>query len=254
MNLIEMVATGDMRKAPMSEDAKKLFPATRWSLVTQTREPEAAGKALAELCEIYWYPVYAYVRLLGKEHHDAQDLTQSFFATFLSRGDFAKADASIGKLRTFLSFAVKRYVIWSDRKDNRLKRGGKVAKVSLDLDEFQRRFESELHTTDTPETHFERRWARSVLDETLRRLKAEHKAKGKSDLLAAMLPYLSLNAGTGNQGEIAESLGLRVGAFRMSLTRMRQRYHELLKATVADTLTDRADVDAELAHLLTLFQ
>ena len=254
MKRIENIVSHDMRKTTMSEDAKKLFPATRWSLVTQTREPEAAGRALAELCEIYWYPVYAYVRLLGKEHHDAQDLTQSFFATFLSRGDFAKADASIGKLRTFLSFAVKRYVIWSDRKDNRLKRGGQIAKVSLDVDEFQRRFESELRTTETPETHFERRWATSVLDETLRKLKAEHEAKGKAELFAAMLPYLSLNAGTGNQSEIAESLGLSVGAFRMSLTRMRQRYHELLKATVADTLTDRAEVDAELAHLLNAFQ
>lgn len=249
MNHIETMLPRDMRKAPMSADASKLFPTTRWSLIVQTREPEAASKALAELCQIYWKPVYGYVRLLGKDHHSAEDLTQSFFQSFLRRGDFAKADAKIGSLRKFLTVAVKRYVITSDRRAHRLKRGGNATHVPLDTTDADEFYRSELQTNETPETIFARKWATAVIAEVMRNLKAAYAAKRKAELLTAMLPFLHGENETEMQKDVAASFGLKPGAFQMRLVRMRQKYQDLLKATVADTLTDPEDLDAELRFL-----
>ena len=234
----------------MSVEASRLFPQTRWSLIVQTREPEAASKALAELCQIYWKPVYDYIRLLGKDHHSAEDLTQSFFEAFLRRGDFAKADGNIGRLRTFLTVAVKRYVISSDRKAGRLKRGGQATHIPIDTSDADERFRSELQTDETPETIFARRWATAVIAEVMRRLEAVYEAKGNAELLEAMLPFLHSERDTEMQKDVAASFGLKPGAFQMRLVRMRQRREELLKATVADTLTDLSELDDELRFLL----
>ena len=132
----------------------KLFPGTRWSLVAQSREPEAANRALSELCNIYWFPVYAYIRSLDQRHHDAQDLAQAFFASLLDREDFAKADPQRGRLRTFLCVAVKRFVISAYREKNRLKRGGGVFLVSIDVDEADEQYNIEPREEETPETYF----------------------------------------------------------------------------------------------------
>ena len=250
MNQVETMLPRDMRKAPMSAEANKLFPPTRWSLITQTKKPEAANKALEELCQIYWKPVYDYVRLLGKDHHSAEDLTQSFFDVFLRRGDFAKADGNIGKLRTFLTVAVKRYVITSDRKAGRLKRGGKVAHLPIDTSDADERFLSELQTNETPETIFARRWATAVIAEVMRSLRAAYEAKGNAELFVAMLPFLHGENETEMQKDVAATFNMKPGAFQMRLVRMRQRHQKLLKATVADTLTDPSEVDAELRFLL----
>ena len=235
------------------KQTNELFPKTRWSLVAQSRETEAGGKALAELCSIYWYPVYGYFRCRGKRHHDAQDLVQEFLCSLLRKKTFEQADQTRGKLREFLIFAAKRFLISSDRKDHRLKRGGGELPISLDAERAKSQWESEPIETQTPETHFERCWASTVLKTTMADLHAEYEAKGRSHLLAAMLPYLAQNArNEEKQGDVAERLGMTLKAFRMCLVRLRQRYQELLKETVADTLADPSEVDDELRHLRTL--
>ncbi|MCB1100264.1 MAG: sigma-70 family RNA polymerase sigma factor [Verrucomicrobiales bacterium] len=238
-----------------SQAEAKLFPPTRWSLVAQSSgQPEVAAKALSELCQIYWYPVYAFVRTMGKDHHDAEDLTQGFFAHLLGRGDFSKADRSLGKLRSFLCITVKRYVISNERRDRRFKRGGHVRIVSLDAEADERRFRSEPSTSETPETLYERRWASTLLSAAIDRLKVDYEKRNQAELLTAMLPYLSPNAREDRQTEIAEQFGMATGAFRMNVHRMRQRYNEFLRAIIADTVEDRSEIDEELAYLLRLFQ
>ena len=222
---------------------RKLFPGTRWSLVAQSREPEAATRALSELCEIYWYPVYAYIRSMGKNHHDAQDLTQGVFASLIDRKHFAKADPERGRLRTFLCVAVKRFVISSDRKGGRRKRGGQVVQMSIDADQADGLYRLEPCEEETPETYFDRRWATTVIETAIARLKDEYATKGKEDLFAAMRPYLSSRSSDERQSEVAAELGMKVNAFRMAVFRLRQRYRELLRSTVADTLVNRKKVD-----------
>lgn len=235
-----------------SEDGK-LFAQTRWSLVAQAREPEKAERALAELCQIYWYPVYAYIRSLGKGHHDAQDLAQGTFEYLLGRDDFAKLDAEKGRLRTYLCVAAKRYVYRAARDQGRLKRGGGTATVSLDADEGERRYREEPHEGETPETLFDRSWATALIEETLSALEGEYHAKDRAALFEELRPYVCAHSQNDLQREAAARLGIKVGTFAMSVARVRQRYGEILRQTVADTLTDPSKADEELAHLLDLF-
>lgn len=232
----------------------KLFPKTRWSLVSQARESEAGAKALADLCDIYWYPVYAYFRCKGKKHHDAEDLVQEFLSSLLRGGTFEKADKERGKLREYLIFAAKRFVISSDRKDKRLKRGGGERPISLDTERAKNQFEAEPLDSETPETHFEKAWGTTVLKTTMASLSSEYEAKDESELLGAMLPYLVRNeTGEARHKEVAPRFGLALNAFRMRLSRMRQRYGELLRETIADTVADPDEVEEELRHLRTIF-
>ena len=232
----------------------KLFPGTRWSLVAQSREPEAANRALSELCQIYWYPVYAYIRSMDKRHHVAQDLTQAFFVSLLDREDFAKADPQRGRLRTFLCVAVKRFVISAHREKTRLKRGGGVFVLSIDAEEADGLYRIEPREEETPETYFDRRWATTVIETAIATLKDEYASKGREKLFAALRPYLSSRSGDERQDEVAAGLGIKVGTLRMAVNRLRQRYGELLRSTVADTLADPTKADEELGHLFEVFQ
>lgn len=242
-----------MQPDESKEQEGKLFSKTRWSLVAQAREPGQAQRALSELCQIYWYPVYAYIRSLGKSHHDAQDLAQGVFAYLLERGDFAKADADRGRLRTYLCVAVKRYVFRADRDRNRIKRGGAHLTLSLDAGEGERKFEREPCEHESPETYFDRNWATALIETALANLEGKYRSKGKAELFAELRPYISINASSDSQGDAAERLGMKVGTFRMAVTRVRQRYGEILRETVADTLTDPEKVEEELGHLLEVF-
>ena len=237
----------------MSEPKPTLFPPTRWSLVAGSRQRESSGKALSELCEIYWYPVYAYIRSMGKSHHDAQDLTQSFLAYFLDRGDFKRANKDRGRMRTFLCVAVKRYVISDDRRENCFKRGGDTVTISFDAEQAEFLYRTTPCDGETPETNFDRRWATALLQEATNRLESEYGNRGKQTLFAAIHPYLSHHTDRGSQEKVAARLDMGIGAFRMAITRLRQRYGEILRETVADTLTDPSEVESEIAYLLQLF-
>ena len=239
----------------MSEPKPTLFPPTRWSLVAGSRQRESSGKALSELCEIYWFPVYAYIRSMGKSYHDAQDLTQSFLAHFLDRGDFKRADQKRGRMRTYLCVAAKRYVISDDRRENCFKRGGETVTISFDAEQAEFLYRTTPCDGETPETTFDRRWATALLKEATDRLEAEYSNRGKETLFTAIHPYLSHHTERGSQEAVAAKLGMGIGAFRMAITRLRQRYGEILRETVADTLADphESEVEAEIAYLLQLF-
>jgi len=244
----------DVQRAQETEEDAKLFPMTRWTLVAKTRDREAATKALSELCEMYWYPVYAYIRSMGKPHHDAQDLAQSFFAALLEKDGFSKGDPELGRLRCYLCVAVKRHVFTADRDGRRQKRGGGKEVYSLDADEADRKFSREPCNDESPETFFDKRWATKVIETAIAKIRKGYEARGKVEQFEAARPFLSLYSGEGEHEAIAQSLGLKTNAFRTIIYRLRQRYKEALREIVGDTLTDKSKIDEELQHLFEIFE
>jgi RNA polymerase sigma-70 factor (ECF subfamily) len=239
-----------------SEDAaaggRAAFPRTRWSLVEQLHDGGAGGeRALGELCSMYWYPVYAFVRRDGASPADAEDLTQGFFAQILEKQFLEGADSAKGKLRTYLLTALKRYSINQYRSGARLKRGGGVVVVPLDADEAEDRFRDEPAELDDPEILFERHWALSLLDEAFRATETEYLEAGKAELFAKIHPFLAgRDASDPRYAEIGEQLGMSSGAIQVAVHRVRKRYRRQLEEAVGQTVEDPEDVESELSHVL----
>ena len=168
------------------------FPNTRWTLIEEVRGGGAGGeRALAELCAIYWYPVYAYARRGGAAPPDAEDIAQGFFAHLLARGDLAGAEAARGRLLSFLLAALKHYIIDLHRKQSAQKRGGGATFIPIDAGDAEERYQEEPADLSDPEKLFERRWALALLDDAFARLEREYAASGKADLYHAIRPYLA---------------------------------------------------------------
>ncbi|MEX2578022.1 MAG: sigma-70 family RNA polymerase sigma factor [Verrucomicrobiales bacterium] len=236
--------------------ANQPFPTTRWTLITRVAGGDDARKAeaLEELCRIYWPPVYAFIRSKGASPTDAEDLTQGFFAEFLRREDFGKAQSERGNLRSFILKSVQNFMAndWRDRK--RLKRGGEARLLSIDVDGSDGRsiiLEPEDNTT--PEIIFQRQWALSVLHRVVECLRERYVAKGRGDLFEALKFVINTNQPDRSYSEIANEFGMKEGAVKMAAHRLRERYGRLLKETIADTLVEGSDVDEELRELMNAF-
>jgi RNA polymerase sigma-70 factor (ECF subfamily) len=221
-------------------------------LVEQLRDGGSGGeRALGELCSMYWYPVYAFLRRDGATSADAEDLTQGFFALLLEKGVLASADASKGKLRTYLLTALKRHRVNEYRKASRQKRGGGAVVVPMDADEAEERFRDEPAELEDPEKLFERHWALSLLDEAFAATEAEYLSAEKGELFTAIHPFLAgREPGDPRYAEIAEQLEMSSGAIQVAVHRLRKRYRHQLEAAVERTVENEADVEAELAHVL----
>lgn len=233
------------------ERLRERFPPTRWTLVQNLQDGGApAEKALGELCEIYWFPVYSFLRRDGVACDDAQDLTQGFFLRLLTKDFLARADSEKGKLRTFLLGALKRFRIDDYRAANRLKRGrGKVA-IPLDAEEW---FCEEPAGSENPEVLFERRWALSLLDEAFARTEKEYDDSGKADLFGVISAELSgRETASPGYAKLGERLGMSVGAVQVAVHRLRKRYRRQLEAVVCETLTDPGQLEEELRHVFTI--
>jgi RNA polymerase sigma factor (sigma-70 family) len=226
------------------------FATTRWSLVSSASQsaPERQ-RALGELCELYWYPLYAYVRRQGHPEADAQDLTQAFFAAFIERADIEKVDAERGKFRSFLMASMKHFLAkdW-DRKQT-LKRGGHLAVRSLDPASAEGRYQLEPVDGWTPERLFERRWACDVLVVALDRLQDEFVAKGREALFERLRPMLVADGETEPYEAIGREFEISEGAIKVTVHRMRRRFGELLQEEVAGTLGEDGSIEEELAWL-----
>jgi RNA polymerase sigma factor (sigma-70 family) len=227
------------------------FHTTQWSLVVAAageggEEPRAA---LAELCQAYWYPVYAFLRRRGNSPHDASDLTQEFFATLLEKDYLADADPERGRFRSFLLTAVSRLASKQQDKAAAQKRGGGWKLLSLDFDDGEARYQREPAHEETAERIFERRWALTLLERTLAALREQHVAAGKLALFDALKSFLTGDADAPLRRTIAEELGMTEGAVKVAVHRLRQKYRELLRAEIAQTIAGQADVDGELAEL-----
>jgi RNA polymerase sigma-70 factor (ECF subfamily) len=208
-----------------------------------------AAEALHRLCEVYWYPLYAYVRRRGHSPEDSQDLTQEFFARLLAGNRVRTADQQRGRFRSFLLGGMKNFLADEWDKSRAQKRGGGLRTVPLQFDTAETRLGSEPVDDVTPEQSFERRWALTLLDDVLQRLGKEYERSGKADLFAALNPCLVGDRTSQPYLELGERLGMTESALKSVVHRLRRRYRQLLREEIANTVATPDEVDDELRHL-----
>jgi len=230
------------------------FPETRWSLIVRAKgdnEPDAEG-ALEELCSIYWYPIYAYLRRIGQSAHDAEDLTQAFFAKILSQQPFGSVDASKGRLRSYLLTSVKNFQINAHSHDTAERRGGMERPLSIDQAEAENRYQFEPADELTPDKIFDRRWAITILEQVLLRLEQSYSSKGRQAQFDALRPFLEWR-GTGADSTYADAaaqIGKTTNNFKQMVHRFRKTYQTILRDEVLQTVGKEEEVEDELNRLL----
>ena len=231
------------------------FASTRWTVVRQAADSQTASQhalsALTELCQIYWRPVYVFLRRQGVAQHDAQDLTQGFFADLIESRAYARADPTKGRFRSFLLGTLRHFVAHARDRDHAQKRGG--ASVPVQLDEAAI---SEAETCASRSNHgsadgvFEREWAASLARQALDRLGQEYELGGKGALFEALKSRLTAGEAAAIPYEaLANRLGRAAGHLRVDVTRLRARYRAILREEVSSTVVDPRDVDEELRYL-----
>jgi len=235
-------------QGPTAHDAGR-FEATRWSIVVAAggTDSDRARKALEHLCAAYWYPLYAFVRRQGRSPHDAQDLTQAFFARLLARNFLGGADPGKGRFRSFLLGALKHFLSDEWDRARAQKRGGGVQFIALDAGAAETRYRMEPADESSAESIYDRRWAFALLDQVLRRIREEFTRDGKEHVFDELKSALT-GAKIAYAG-IAAKLNLGEGAVRTAVHRLRTRYRDLLRAEIAGTVASPAEVDAEMQHL-----
>ncbi len=228
-----------------------VFATTHWSVVLKagdTRGDEHTG-ALDALCQGYWYPLYAYVRRLGHSPHDAQDFTQSFFAYLLEKRLLTKADPGSGRFRSFLLGSMKNFMANEWRKQNAQKRGADQT-ISFDARDAEERYAVEPIDATNPQLLYEQAWAVAVLDQAMTLLESEYAGAGKQASFELLAPCLQGDRQSVTYAELGKRLAMSEGAVKVAVHRLRQRYRELLRAAVANTVADPLEVDGELRHLM----
>lgn len=213
-----------------------------------------ANEAMEKLCRAYWYPLYAYVRRKGYGAEHAQDLTQEFFARLLARNYLSVADRKKGKFRSFLLGSLEHFLAREWTKARAQKRGSGQSLFSLDETNAEDRYLLDPADELTADRIFERRWATTLLDQAMSRLREECAANQKGELFAKVEALLSGEKGEASYAEIAEALGMREGAIKVAVHRLRQRYGELVRAEIAQTVTTADEADEELRYLLAVLR
>ncbi len=229
-----------------------LFTTTHWSVVLaagQQDSPQAA-EALEILCRAYWYPLYVYVRRRGYGVEDAQDLTQQFFVRLLKKGSFRRANPERGKFRTFLLHALQNFLANEWSRAHALKRGGGAVTFSTDVQAAEERYIVEPATLLTPERAYERRWALTLLDRVLAGLRQEYAEAGRARVFDELAELLWGKEASISYAQIGEQLGMKEGAVRGAMHRLRAAFRERLRAEVAQTVIDFGQVDEEMRYLL----
>jgi DNA-directed RNA polymerase specialized sigma24 family protein len=231
------------------------FASTRWSVVYQAADSKTSSEhalsALSELCQIYWRPVYVFLRRQGIPQHDAQDLTQSFFAELIESRAYARADPTKGRFRSFLLGALKHFLAHARDHDRAQKRGGGAVPVQLDEAAIS---EAETYAARcnnwSADGVFEREWAASLARQTLDRLAQEYELGGKGALFEALKSRLTTGAAAAiPYEELSNRLGRTGAHLRVDVARLRARYRAILREEVSGTVLDPRDVDEELRYL-----
>jgi RNA polymerase sigma-70 factor (ECF subfamily) len=225
------------------------FPTTRWTLVVAAGDPrrKEARSALVSLCENYWYPLYAYLRRRGYPADQAQDLTQEFFVRVLEGRYLDRADPEKGRFRSFILTSLKFFVADEEDRHRALKRGG-GAVLPLEFSSGEERYQREPGHDETPERIFERRWALSMLDRVVERLRSEFVQHGRSEHFERLKVFL-LGQSDAPYAALASELKTSEGALKVAIHRLRNRYRELFRLEIADTVADPAEVESELRYL-----
>lgn len=227
---------------------KAWFTTTQWTVVLSAGREEAC-EALEQLCQAYWYPVYAYIRRKGLTAEDARDATQGFFLSLLQRQSLRNVSADKGRFRSFLMGAVNHYLADEHARTTAAKRGGKDVPVELDALEAEERYRLEPAVLPEPERLFDRRWAFTTLERALRNLEAAYREDGRGPLFDALQGMLTADPPPGGYAETAEALGMSEGAVKTAVHRLRRRYGECCREEVARTVAEAGDVEEELRYL-----
>ena len=231
-----------------------VFSTTHWSVVLEAggNSPESQT-ALERLCQLYWYPLYVFIRRKGHTPHDAQDLTQEFFARFLERKYIALADQSRGKFRTFLLRSLEHFLINEWTKGQAAKRGGATRMVSWDEQDAENRYLLEPSDAASPDKAYEKRYAMSLLERVMERLRAEF-SEDKRQLFDELKATIWGEQTEASYEQIGAKMGMTEGAVKVAAHRLRQRYRELLREEVGYTVSSLSEVDEELKYLAAMLR
>ena len=228
------------------------FPTTRWTLVVAAGDPQRkdSRSALVSLCENYWYPLYAYLRRRGHAPDEAQDLTQEFFMRLLGGRYLDKADPEKGRFRSFILTSLKFFAADEQDRQRAQKRGG-GAVVSIEFssgESGEERYQREPGHDETPDRIFERRWALSMLERVMERLRDEFVQHDRPENFERMKVFL-LGQSEAPYAALAGEMNTSEGALKVAIHRLRKRYRELFRQEIADTVADPAEVESELRYL-----
>jgi len=231
------------------------FATTHWSVVLEAQgESPAAQEALEKLCRTYWRPIFAFLRRQGIPPEEAEDITQGFFAELLERRSLDAVRKEKGRLRSFLLGGLKYFLANEQRRAMAIKRGKGQRLIPLDEFRADDRIEMEPADPVTAEMIYERRWALTVLERVLSRLKDEYRAVGNTGLFDSLKELLPDEPGSPSQAEIATRLGMTENAIRQAFYRFRQRYQSVLREEIANTVATPGDIEDGLRHLITVLE
>ncbi len=230
------------------------FRTTHWTIVLAAREKDGtvAREALASLCSTYWYPLYAFTRRQGSSPHETEDLTQEFFFRFLERHALGSVQPAAGKFRSFLLACLKNFLAHERERAHAQRRGGGQPLIPLEGADAESRYSLEPADQRTPEVVFERRWAFAVLERTMTELRREYVTAGKCELFEALQSFLPGGHGDASRADLAAKRGVSVGAIDVAIHRLRQRFGNLLRAQVAQTVSSGAEVEEEIRYLISV--
>jgi RNA polymerase sigma factor (sigma-70 family) len=238
--------SGDSRLERPSKN--RSFATTQWSVVVRAGQgvsPES-HQALADLCQTYWYPLYAYVRRRGHQAAEAQDLVQSFFAELLDKKRLRLADRERGRFRSFLLTAFQHFLANQSRAARAQKRGGDRQILQLDFNAAETRYGAEPSHGWTAERIFQRRWAMTLLENAVQELRDNYARTGRPDLFEHLKDFVGGGPNTPPYRELGARLGMSEGAVKVAVHRLRQRCRDLLRRKIADTVSDPQEIDEEL--------
>ncbi len=239
------------------QSGPRQFTTTHWSLVAAVKPGDAsetrAREALEELCQVYWYPLYAFVRRRGYSEHDAQDLTQAFFARIIETDGFASADCRLGRFRSYLLGAMKHFLANEWQRGQTQKRGGQVKFIEWDALDPEARYTGESQQTEDPDHLFDRAWALETIAGALQALRDEMASAGKGEHFNTLKGSLTGEDELPRE-EVALRLGMSAGAVKVAVHRLRQRLRKLLRAAIAETVSNEAELDDEMRYLVTILR
>jgi len=240
----------DQQSAAASDKAE-WFTATHWSVVLMAGQTSSsrAADALEKLCRTYWYPLYAYVRRQGESPHDAQDLTQEFFARLLARNYLGTVGREKGKFRSFLLAALNHFMADERDRAGAAKRGGGKALISLDEEDAETRYRADIASPLPPDKIFEKRWATTLLEQAFAKLREESVAAGKGERFDRLKIFLQEGSDPGDYAAIGVELGMAANTVAAAVHRLRERYRELVRAEIAHTVSSPEEVKEEMRHL-----
>jgi RNA polymerase sigma factor (sigma-70 family) len=231
------------------------FTTTHWSVVLAARGPSpAAQAALEKLCRTYWRPIYGFVRRQGVQPEEAKDLTQGFFALLLERHDLETVRKEKGRLRSYLLTSLKHFLTNERNRAMAIKRG--EGQRLIPLEDLREREHAGFEPSDTlaADQIYERRWALSVLDQVLTRLRDEYRALGNIKLFDRLQKSLTDEPDRASPAETAREFGMTESAVRQAAYRLRRRYRQVLREEIAHTVMALGDIEDELRHLVTVLR